>query len=127
MSGSELEILVKLVVAGVLGYLVGWEREYVARREAGTRTFSLVSMTSALVTALSLDAFGADSAARIIANVMVGVGFLGGGMILKDPGRIRGLTTAPSATRHSYWSISSERRWLQLADLSTAAREWVWT
>ena len=51
-------------------------------------------MTSALVTALSLDAFGTDSAARVIANVMVGVGFLGGGMILKDPGHIRGLTTA---------------------------------
>jgi len=94
MSGSELGILLKLVVAGVLGYMVGWEREHVAHREAGTRTFSLVSMTAALVTALSLDAFGADSAARIIANVTVGVGFLGGGMILKDPGRIRGLTTA---------------------------------
>jgi putative Mg2+ transporter-C (MgtC) family protein len=51
-------------------------------------------MASALVTALSLDAFGTDSAARVIANVMVGVGFLGGGMILKDPGHIRGLTTA---------------------------------
>jgi putative Mg2+ transporter-C (MgtC) family protein len=94
MSGGELGILLKLVVAGVPGYLVGWEREYVAHREAGTRTFSLISMTSALVTALSLDAFGTDSAARVIANVMVGVGFLGGGMILKDPGHIRGLTTA---------------------------------
>jgi putative Mg2+ transporter-C (MgtC) family protein len=94
VSSSELDILLKVLLAGVLGFLVGAEREYAAHREAGSRTFSLVAMSAALVTALSLDAFGPDSAARIIANIMVGVGFLGGGMILKDPGHIRGLTTA---------------------------------
>ena len=35
--------------------------------------------------------------------------------------------TAPNATRHSCWSISSERRWFRLTELSTAAREWAWT
>jgi putative Mg2+ transporter-C (MgtC) family protein len=94
VSGDELDIVLKVVVAGVLGYLVGAEREYIAHREAGCRTFSLVAMSSALVTALSIQAFGLDSGARVIANIMVGVGFLGGGMILKDPGHIRGLTTA---------------------------------
>jgi hypothetical protein len=37
------------------------------------------------------------------------------------------VATAPSATPRSCWSISSERRWLPLTELSTAAREWVWT
>jgi putative Mg2+ transporter-C (MgtC) family protein len=102
VSGQEVDILLKVALAGVLGYVVGTEREYVAHREAGSRTFSLVAMSSALVTALSLDAFGTDSAARIIANIMVGVGFLGGGMILKDPGHIRGLTTAAGM-----WAIAA--------------------
>ena len=94
--------MLKVVLAGVLGYVVGAERQLIAHREAGSRTFSLVAMSSALVTALSLDAFGTDSAARIIANIMVGVGFLGGGMILKDPGHIRGLTTAAGM-----WAIAA--------------------
>jgi putative Mg2+ transporter-C (MgtC) family protein len=102
MSGQEIDVLLKVLLAGVLGYAVGAEREYVAHREAGSRTFSLVAMSSALITAMSLDAFGADAAARIIANIMVGVGFLGGGMILKDPGHIRGLTTAAGM-----WAIAA--------------------
>ncbi len=86
----------------MLGYLVGLEREYIAHREAGCRTFSLVAMSSALVTALAVNTFGPDSASRVIANIMVGVGFLGGGMILKDPGHIRGLTTAAGM-----WAIAA--------------------
>jgi putative Mg2+ transporter-C (MgtC) family protein len=94
--------VLKVVLAGVLGYVVGAERQLIAHREAGSRTFSLVAMSSALVTALAFDAFGTDSAARIIANIMVGVGFLGGGKILKDPGHIRGLTTAAGM-----WAIAA--------------------
>ena len=53
MSGLECEIFVRAVVAAVLGYVVGAEREYIAHREAGTSTFSLLSMSSALVTAVA--------------------------------------------------------------------------
>jgi putative Mg2+ transporter-C (MgtC) family protein len=102
MSGNELGLLARILVAGLIGYLVGWQREYVARREAGTRTFSLVALTSALVTGLASDLFGTDSASRVIANILVGVGFLGGGMILKEQGRARGLTTAAGV-----WAVAA--------------------
>jgi putative Mg2+ transporter-C (MgtC) family protein len=102
LSEAERDVLLRVLLAGVLGYVVGWEREYVAHREAGTRTFSLVAMSSALVTALSIDIFGIDSAARVIANIVVGVGFLGGGTILKDVGHIHGLTTAAGM-----WAIAA--------------------
>jgi putative Mg2+ transporter-C (MgtC) family protein len=65
-------------VAGLLGYFVGAEREYIAHREAGTGTFGLVSMSSALMTAVAFLLFDASGASRIIANILVGVGFLGG-------------------------------------------------
>jgi putative Mg2+ transporter-C (MgtC) family protein len=94
VSGQDLELLLRVVLAGALGYLVGLEREYVAHREAGSSTFGLIAMASALVTALSLDFLGIDNASRVIANVVVGVGFLGGGVIVKEPREIKGLTTA---------------------------------
>jgi hypothetical protein len=58
---------------------------------AGDRTFSLVAIGSALFTTLSFDVFGAPSGndpGRVAANVLTGVGFLGGGMILKDGDRL---------------------------------------
>ena len=102
MSASELEVLARAVLAGLLGYLVGFEREYIAHREAGTSTFGLIAMSAALVTALSLNVFGIDAGSRIVANIMVGVGFLGGGTILKEARHIKGLTTAAGI-----WAMAS--------------------
>jgi putative Mg2+ transporter-C (MgtC) family protein len=92
----ELELFVKVLIAGLLGFIVGLERELMGS-PAGDRTFSLVSIGSALFTALSFDVFGAPSGndpGRVAANILTGVGFLGGGMILKEGGTVRGLTTA---------------------------------
>jgi putative Mg2+ transporter-C (MgtC) family protein len=64
---------------------------------AGDRTFSLAAIGSALFTVLSVGVFGqvpGESPGRVAANVLTGVGFLGGGMILKEGGTVRGLTTA---------------------------------
>jgi putative Mg2+ transporter-C (MgtC) family protein len=94
MSGLEWEIAVRAVVAALLGYVVGAEREFIAHREAGTSTFSLVSLSSAMVTAAAFLIFDETGASRVVANVLVGVGFLGGGMIVKDLVHVRGLTTA---------------------------------
>jgi putative Mg2+ transporter-C (MgtC) family protein len=72
---------------------------------AGDRTFSLVSIGSALFTTLSFEVFGATSGndpGRVAANILTGVGFLGGGMILKDGGSVRGLTTAAGI-----WAIAA--------------------
>ena len=95
-SPVELELFGKVLVAGLLGFVVGLERELMGS-PAGDRTFSLVAIGSALFTALSFEGFGqmsGDAPGRVAANVLTGVGFLGGGMILKEGGAVRGLTTA---------------------------------
>lgn len=93
---SDFELFAKVLLAAVLGFVIGLEREFVGSH-AGDRTFSLVALGAALFSCLSVAAFGAtggDAAGRVAANVVTGVGFLGGGMILKDGGAVRGLTTA---------------------------------
>ena len=85
-SKVELELFGKVLLAGLLGFVVGLERKLTGSA-AGDRTFSLVAIGSALFTALSFDVFGqvpGESPGRIAANVLTGVGFLGGGMILKE-------------------------------------------
>src|SRR5688572_755874 len=104
VTGAELELFGKVLVAGLLGFLVGLERERMGS-PAGDRTFSLVAIGSALFTILSFDVFGAGSGndpGRVAANVLTGVGFLGGGMILKEGGTVRGLTTAAGI-----WAIAA--------------------
>ena len=102
MTGLELDVLVRGLVAALVGYLVGAEREYIAHREAGTSTFSLVGLSSAIATGLGFLVFDAAGASRVAANVLVGIGFLGGGMIVKDLIHVRGLTTAAGT-----WAIAS--------------------
>ena len=94
MSHFELEPIARLVLAAVIGFVIGLERE-AAGQPAGERTHALVALGSATFALLSLKAFpGADSA-RVAAGVVSGLGFLGAGMILRDADdRIRGLTTA---------------------------------
>ena len=102
----QLELLARLVLAVVLGGLIGLEREW-AGKHAGLRTNILICLGSALFTEISVStAFLANAAneaqgipfradpARIAANVVTGVGFLGGGAILRGGGSITGLTTA---------------------------------
>jgi putative Mg2+ transporter-C (MgtC) family protein len=97
MTGvAEVDLFLKVLIAGLLGFVVGLERELMGS-PAGDRTFSLVAIGAALITALSFDVFGAPSGndpGRVVANIVTGVGFLGGGMILKEGGTVRGLTTA---------------------------------
>lgn len=102
MAVSDVEILVRLVLAGLLGAIIGLERES-HRRPAGFRTHTLVSMGSALVMLVSAYglARGANAAwpydpTRIAAQVVSGIGFLGAGTILREGPTVRGLTTAAS-------------------------------
>lgn len=80
----------RIAFAALLGALIGWERER-RGREAGIRTY--------MATALGACAFGLISAAigdqgRISAGIVTGIGFIGAGIILRDAGRVTGLTTA---------------------------------
>lgn len=88
----DLTLLIRIGIAAVLAWAIGWEREF-RGSEAGDRTFALVSLGAAAFTAVGVEQFPA-TAEKVMAGVVTGVGFLGGGMILKDGGNIRGLTTA---------------------------------
>jgi putative Mg2+ transporter-C (MgtC) family protein len=100
---TQLEITLRLVVAMVLGAAIGLERE-LQRQPAGFRTHALVSLGAAIFTVVSAFAFtgpGADPT-RIAAQVVSGIGFIGGGAILHYGGTVRGLTTAGSL-----WAVAA--------------------
>lgn len=88
-----LEEVIKLVLAALLGGAIGFEREY--RLGLGLRTMMLVSLGATLFTMYSeLISPTLGDPRRISAAVVSGVGFLGAGVILKEQGRVLGLTTA---------------------------------
>ena len=90
------QMLVQMVLAVGLGTMVGYEREHEGK-PAGMRTHGMVSLGAALFTLVSIHGFGGTSdPARLAAQIVSGVGFLGAGAILHDRGSIRGLTTAAS-------------------------------
>ena len=100
---DNLEFLIRLLLSAALGALVGLERSK-RQKEAGVRTHCIIACTSALFMILSKYAFvdvaigtdglrGADPA-RIAAQVVSGISFLGAGVIFKNGSSIRGLTTA---------------------------------
>lgn len=103
LGGGRLGAMVgRLVVAALCGLLIGLERELRAK-EAGMRTHFLVSFGSALFMIVSVYGFldtkelagvrGADQA-RIAAQIVSGIGFIGAGTIMVNRGNITGLTTA---------------------------------
>lgn len=93
---SNEDILLRLLLAALIGGIIGIERE-ANKRPAGLRTHILVSVGSALIMMISL--YGMPLRAdpsRIASNVVTGVGFLGAGTILRNGNTIKGLTTAAS-------------------------------
>ena len=90
---NPLEFAIRLCTALVLGALIGLERQW-RQRITGLRTNSLVSVGSALFVMMGSLLPGADSMGRVASYVVSGIGFLGGGVILKDGINIRGLNTA---------------------------------
>ena len=99
------EVLLRVVLAGVLGGAIGAERE-IREREAGLRTHMLVSIGAALFTLVSAYGFSdfhfsnasgiTYDPTRIAAQVVTGIGFLGAGAIIRQGLSVRGLTTAAS-------------------------------
>ena len=90
-----LQLTLRLVAAGVLGALIGYERE-LRSKGAGIRTHVLVALGAALFMIVSKYGFDDTSrfdAARVAAGVVGGLGFLGGGIIMKNK-HVSGLTTA---------------------------------
>lgn len=90
----DVEILARLVVAAIIGGLVGFERK-VVHKPAGLRTHMLVCLGAALFTIISTNIF-VDDPARMIAGIITGIGFLGAGTIFRAENQVKGLTTAAS-------------------------------
>jgi len=88
-------LALRVILAGVLGGVVGWQREHLGI-EAGVRTFAAVSLGSCV--------FGLiyPSDTRIAAQVVTGIGFLGAGVIMRGRWHVHGLTTAASL-----WAVAS--------------------
>ncbi len=96
--------LIKLGAAFLLAFPVAWEREQ-ETRIMGLRTFPLVAVASCgyVLVASAVVGSGSDNAqARIIQGLIGGIGFLGGGAILKEKGSVRGTATAASI-----WTIGA--------------------
>ena len=99
---DELDLVLRLVIAAIMGGLIGYERQR-AEKPAGFRTHLLVCVGSALFTIVSLHGFGMLSdPSRVAAGVVVGIGFLGAGTILRGGKGIIGLTTAATI-----WAVAA--------------------
>jgi len=100
-TAYTMEIMTRLIVAMLLGSILGTER-IIAHKTAGVRTYALVAMASALFviiadevnrTYLGLGIIGIQPT-YVFAQIVVAIGFLSGGLFLKQDNHISGLTTA---------------------------------
>lgn len=89
----SIETLASLLLAVLLGAIVGIEREMI-HKPAGLRTHMLVSLGSCLFTIVSIG-FSIDPA-RIAAGIVAGIGFIGAGTIWAEKDKVQGITTAAS-------------------------------
>jgi putative Mg2+ transporter-C (MgtC) family protein len=96
-SATALAHLVALAVAYVLALPIGWNRER-EERSAGLRTFPLVAMAACGFVMIGMEVLGPQSEqhSRILEGLMTGIGFIGGGAILKQGDRAKGTATAAS-------------------------------
>jgi len=86
--------MMRLVLAAVLGAAIGLEREY-RQKPAGLRTNILIALGAALFMTVSIQIGGSGASPdRIAAQIVTGVGFLGGGAILRAGHTVHGMTTA---------------------------------
>jgi len=101
--GTEVEMVLRLLLATALGAAIGYQRER-AGKQAGLRTHILICVGAALFTIASIYGFGtAGDPARIAAGVVAGIGFLGAGAILhRQGGIVEGLTTAATI-----WAVAA--------------------
>ena len=91
---ETIEMVLRLVLAAVLGGLIGAEREY-RGKVAGTRTHLLVALGAALMMLVSRYGFGGQGdPSRVAAQIVSGIGFIGAGAIMVDRHSVHGLTTA---------------------------------
>lgn len=112
----DIEIILRLMLAIVIGGIIGAEREY-QNKSAGFRTMMLIAMGSALFTIISLDIEGTMSPDRIAANIVTGIGFVGAGVIFKSDTGVNGITTASTiwVTAALGMAVGAGYEWIAIA------------
>ncbi len=91
----------QLCLSIFLGGILGWQREHIGKK-AGPRTYAIVSMGSTLFTLISSQFFFASDPTKIASQIVIGIGFLGAGVIIHKNGGVEGLTTAAGL-----WTVSA--------------------
>jgi putative Mg2+ transporter-C (MgtC) family protein len=113
------DLLGRMFLAAALGAIVGLERE-LRQKEAGLRTNILIAMGAALFTIMSIEIAGpGGDPARIAAQIVTGIGFLGGGAILHTKGTVHGLTTAATIWMNAAIGVAAGAGRYRLAIVAT--------
>ncbi len=91
-ASAEFAFVGRVALAAVIGFIIGWERE---RRgsQADDRTYALVCLGAATVISLGKEYYPATTG-HVVQGVIIGIGFLGSGMIFRNGTKVSGLTTA---------------------------------
>lgn len=98
---SDIEVIIRFLLALVWGAIVGAEREY-RGKPAGFRTTIMISFGACFFTLMSIAIGGHENGDRIAANIITGIGFLGAGVIFRNDHRISGITTAATI-----WAVAA--------------------
>lgn len=122
-----LDILIRLVIAMLIGCVIGIDRN-LRGKPTGMKTLGLVALGSALATMAAMNFATGDSAysheavSRAIQGVITGIGFLGAGVIIHEQAteKVRGLTTAASIWVTAAVGIVCGTGWWQVALMATA-------
>jgi putative Mg2+ transporter-C (MgtC) family protein len=110
----------RLLLAAVLGAALGLEREY-RRKPAGLRTNILIAIGSALFTILSISMTASTGdPSRVAGQIVTGIGFLGGGAILRNRDTVHGMTTAATIWVNAAIGVACGIGQYQLATATTA-------
>ncbi|MFH1453744.1 MAG: MgtC/SapB family protein [Armatimonadota bacterium] len=119
---TQFELFFRLFAAAALAALIGLERER-SHRAAGLRTYTLVAIGSALFTLVGIYGFFSDAItrdpARVAAQIVTGIGFLGAGTILRHGLAIRGLTTAAGLWAAAAIGMACGVGWYSISLFST--------
>lgn len=118
---TDTEVARRLILAALLGAVFGLERE-VRQKSAGLRTNILIAVGSAVFTLMSLEmarVAGGDPA-RIAAQIVTGIGFLGAGAIMRTRGGVQGLTTAATVWVNASVGVAAGGGQYHLAFIATA-------
>lgn len=118
LTGYEIPFLIKLGASLLAGFLIGAERES-RHKPAGISTHSFVIAGAMLFSMLSTILSRGDPA-RIAAQIVSGIGFLGAGIILKDNGRLLNVTTASSIWFAAAIGMAIGFGWYVIAAIATA-------